>query len=305
MPQKSKICAVVVTHNRKEKLDRCLQCILNQHDSYCDIVVVDNDSSDGTNEMIKTQYESTRISYYNTGKNLGSAGGFNFGIKVAVLLGYKYLWIMDDDVYPDSTALRELVKAGLSIKDNWGCLSSVSYWNDGSICKPNRQKKGLFTFVSDIELKKNRIIPVKIVSFSSMYVKTVAVHDVGLPIKDYFFYTDDYEFSERISEKYGVYVVTSSRVLHDISKNTKASIVSDPPEKMYRYNTLYRNDVAFYSRFGIKGICYLVLKTIYTLLNILLFEKKDKASKAVIVLKGIKEGIGFRPKIEMVDQAKR
>lgn len=37
------------------------------------------------------------IFYFNTGRNLGGAGGFNFGVRKAYEAGYDYIWLMDDD----------------------------------------------------------------------------------------------------------------------------------------------------------------------------------------------------------------
>jgi glycosyltransferase involved in cell wall biosynthesis len=46
-------CAVVVTYNRKNLLEQAVQCLLQQS-CPCDILVVDNASTDGTEELIKT-----------------------------------------------------------------------------------------------------------------------------------------------------------------------------------------------------------------------------------------------------------
>lgn len=295
----NEICAVVVTYNRKEKLEKCIHALQSQENACCDILVVDNGSSDGTEKML-TEKKAENIIYYNTGRNIGSAGGFSFGVKQGVLLGYKYLWIMDDDVYPEERALYELVKADSKLNGNWGCLSSYVYWVDGKVCKANRQKKGLFSFVADREYQTSDLIPIKIASFASMYVKSDIVRQIGLPISDYFFYTDDYEFSARISKSFDSYVVVNSRVLHDMGANIKANIVRDPLEKMYRYEHLYRNDVHFYKNYGFKGRLYLLAKFIYTFGNIILKEKVDKRYKLRILIKGIKDGFHFDPVIEKV-----
>ena len=67
------VVAVVLTRNRKELLARCLQSIKSQENASCDIVLVDNASEDGTDEMIKDCYSNDSFHYFNTGSNLGSA----------------------------------------------------------------------------------------------------------------------------------------------------------------------------------------------------------------------------------------
>ena len=300
MSNKNQIVAVVLTRNRLNILEQCLESIQSQEET-CDIIIVDNASDDGTEDMIKDSFQGDGIHYYNTGANLGSAGGFSFGVKQAVLLGYDYIWIMDDDVIPDKNALQELMQADKKLGGNWGCLSSFSYWRDGSVCKANRQKKGLFTFFRDSDYEKD-LVPAKIVAFASMLVKRSAVEDVGIPIADYFFYTDDYEFSMRISSKYPTYVVPSSRVLHAMPVNTKASLLTDPPEKLWRYKYLYRNDMHCYRRFGFKGWLYVRFKQVYTFLQILIFEKNKeiKQEKINILCDAVREGHTFEPEIEIV-----
>ena len=90
------IAACVVTYNRKDKLVKCLHALLNQTYSDFQIIVVDNASTDGTKDAIQEFIQNNQIRYYNTGKNLGGAGGFNFAIK-NVANKFSYLWIMDDD----------------------------------------------------------------------------------------------------------------------------------------------------------------------------------------------------------------
>lgn len=296
---KSEVCAVVATYNRKELLSRCIRNITSQKKCDCDVLVIDNGSSDGTEELFNSVFNSEKIRYINLGKNLGSAGSQAAGLKEAVISGYKYIWLMDDDVMPKDNTLFELMRAADELGDKWGILSSVAYWKDGSICKANRQKKTLFRFVSEEDYKK-RFVPACMVSAASMFIRSQAIIDVGLPIAEYFFYTDDYEFSGRVGRKYPVYVVPASTVTHVMRENMKANIVKDTSDRMYRYQNLYRNDVHCYKQYGIKGLIYLTLKFIYTLFQILFLETKSKKDKMDILVQGYKEGMAFSPRINHV-----
>lgn len=99
-----KIATIVVTYNRKEKLIRCLQHIQDQNLS-TDIIVIDNMSTDGTQEVLKSLIQNHKIIYKRLEKNIGGAGGFSEGIKYAYNLGYEYFWVMDDDCMPKQDAL--------------------------------------------------------------------------------------------------------------------------------------------------------------------------------------------------------
>ena len=187
-----KTAAVVVTYNRKELLRKNLTNLLAQTVK-CDIILVDNASTDGTAEMVEAEFAG-QVQYFNTGANLGGAGGFAFGLEKAVQAGYVYAWLMDDDTIPEKRSLEMLMRADKALKGNWGMLSSVAKWTDGSICKANRQKKTLFTFVKDKELNTKKIIRAQMISMVSMFVKTDVVREVGLPKAEYFIWTDDYDF---------------------------------------------------------------------------------------------------------------
>ncbi|WP_431831018.1 glycosyltransferase [Desulfobaculum bizertense] len=48
-----KICAIVVTYNRKALLKTCLNALLNQNIPELDVYVFDNNSNDGTVSFLK------------------------------------------------------------------------------------------------------------------------------------------------------------------------------------------------------------------------------------------------------------
>lgn len=95
-----KVCAVIVTYNRKELLIRNIRSLLKQ--TYpLDILIYDNASTDGTYDyLLKENILSLQnVIYRNSERNLGGSGGFCNGEKIASNLGYDFLWLMDDDGY--------------------------------------------------------------------------------------------------------------------------------------------------------------------------------------------------------------
>lgn len=296
---KNKIVAVVVTYNRKELLNQCIDKLLKQRIISCDIIIVDNNSTDGTLEMIENQYNISEVVYINTGANLGGAGGFQYGVKKAVMLGYEYVWIMDDDTLPEENALFELFEVDKELDGKWGFLSSVAYWTDGSICRMNIQKKSIFRHIGKIEYNR-KFSPIKMCSFVSLLVKTDVIKEVGLPIGEYFIWTDDYEYTGRISLRYPSYMVSSSKVVHAMKTHTRVNFATDDVSRINRYHYIYRNDVHCYRQYGFRGWMYIILKDIYTLFNIIINSEDEKMSRIKIVLKGFKEGLGFTPQVEML-----
>ena len=46
------VAIVIVTFNRLGLLKECIDCALNQNDVYSELVVIDNNSTDGTGEYL-------------------------------------------------------------------------------------------------------------------------------------------------------------------------------------------------------------------------------------------------------------
>ena len=295
---KQDIVAVVVTYNRKELLKQCIKKILNQKGASCDVIIVDNASTDGTGQMVREEFNLPQVLYKNTGSNLGGAGGFEYGVREAVRYDYEYLWLMDDDTLPEENALAKLMEAGERLGGKWGFLSSVAYWTDGSICRMNIQKKDIFRHVREKEYQ-SEMVPIQMCSFVSLLVKGEVIERLGLPIGEYFIWTDDYEFTGRISREYPCYMVPSSKVVHAMKNHLRVDFARDDASRMDRYHYIYRNDVHCYRQYGVKGWSYIILKDVYTTGSIILHSKEKRAAKVRVLWKGFQEGLGFHPQIEM------
>ena len=293
----SGVIAVVVTYNRKELLIKCIECLLNQQHSKTDILVVDNASTDGTREAIDMFIQREDIIYVNTGENLGGAGGFSFGIEKAVLLGYEYIWLMDDDTLVRNDTLDALMEASNRLNGNYGFLSSVAYWTDGSLCNMNKQR---YSIRSKVDVVPSDVEEVIMATFVSFFVKATTVKSVGLPIKEFFIWADDLEYSRRISRKMPCYIVPNSTVVHQMGSNNKVGIESEPQDRLWRYNYLYRNEVYLYKREGVKGIMYLLARFALHNIRIILKAKDGKWIKLKTVWKSFFSGFSFNPSITYV-----
>lgn len=298
----SSVAAIVVTHNRKELLEQCIENLLAQnlsgaHDVSLEIVVVDNASTDGTEEALLSLVSARKVRYFNTGENLGGAGGFNYGMRVATEESYDYVWVMDDDCLVAPDTLRALLDAAATIEGPWGYLSSVARWTDGSICAMNVQRHPLFSNITDFE---KAIQPCTLASFVSLLVPMHVVAQVGLPIAEFFIWTDDWEFTRRISRMLPCYVVGTSKVVHASASNEPGTIYTDTPDRLDRYRYVYRNDVVLYRQEGVRGRAYLVLRALYHMVRVVFGPIGQKRERLHIIAKGNIDGAHFHPGIEYV-----
>lgn len=290
---KERILAVVVTYNRKKLLKECIEALLQTEGSF-DLLVVDNHSTDGTERYLK----ENGIAYIRLEKNMGGAGGFYTGVKAAVKKGYEYLWLMDDDTIPERESLQALCHASSILNGNYGFLCSYVKWTDNEPCIMNLPRIGMLNRKEDIALAANGILKCESASFVSMFLKTDTIKKTGLPIKEFFIWGDDVEFSERLCIYKSSYFVLNSVVLHKMKNNLPADIVSDSLQRMYRYSYLFRNKTYMARMKGLKGRIKHINYMIYQIARILRCSKDYKGKRIRVLLRGWILGCLFHPEIE-------
>lgn len=298
------VCALVVTYNRLPLLKECLQALLDQTRPVNRLLVVDNCSTDGTADWLSEfaaahdQCEVIRLA-----SNEGGAGGFAVGVKAAVLGGADYTWLMDDDTIPRPDALKQLVDLAEEMQAGFVC--SKVLWTDDNV-HPRNLPGGLM-----VPLTPNEDISdyqttcrCELGTFVSLLVSSRAVYKVGLPIKDFFIWCDDVEYTTRISEAgFTNYYCAESEVVHKTAKIGSYSLVDALPETASRFYYQTRNQ------------CYMKHREIK---NPLLFRLwawnklrllKHRISKRTdghqaefleAVKRGWKDGLTFYPEIEYI-----
>jgi GT2 family glycosyltransferase len=203
---------VVVTYNRLNQLKVILEHIKYQSYQYYQVFIIDNASTDGTREYLKAFVRANnQFHYYRLKRNLGSAGGYHHGMKLAYNAGVDYIWGLEDDSLPEMNALYSLVSS-LSEVDRKTCLTSYTMHTFG------RQ------FIYS-EYKYERLIPKKQFGFASFFVPRSLIEDIGYPRKDLFMCFDDIDYSYKAHQAgYSIYMVRDSIVQHpDKDKNKKKS----------------------------------------------------------------------------------
>lgn len=293
-----KTAAVVVTYNRLELLRQCVEALRNQTVA-CDILVVDNASTDGTAQWLESKPE---LNCRNTGANLGGAGGFNLGMRWAVEAGYDYVWVMDDDCLPQPDALEKLLEADSVLEGSYGWLSSVALWTDGSECRMNRQKLNK-RFYEFSPLLKYGLVQAEQATFVSLFLRGETIRRVGLPIKEFFIWGDDIEFTRRIAVRGGLpcFMAGQSQVVHATKTNVGSNVALDDVERIDRYFYAFRNEAHLYRQEGMKGRIYCFAKRCRDFLWILRYGK-PKGPRLRILFRGIWAGFLFRPTVERIPE---
>lgn len=292
-----KICAVVVTYNRLELLKVTLEKLSNQSRSLDEIIVINNASTDGTKEYLEGLGE--KITCVSLNENLGGAGGFSEGIRKAYENGHDYFWIMDDDTIAMENSLEKLEDALFRFKDKEiGFLASNVLFKDDKPCVmniPHLYSCEWSEFASEGYLR------LEAASFVSILVSRNAVKEVGLPIKEFFIWGDDIEFTKRVSKKFECYFVSNSIVHHYMNENKGVDLINEGSARVNRHFYDIRNKFYVAKNNGSKAVFAYIKEIIKLDINILFKSKEGKFKKLKIVTNGFIKGMGFNPSIEYID----
>lgn len=258
--QDERVVAIVVTYNRKELLDECLTAMLNQTFPIDRIIVINNHSTDGTEELFKEggKFFKDTIELHTMEKNLGGSGGFRKGFEIADSYDFDWLWIMDDDAIAEPNTLEELIKAKRHLKDEKiGFLASSVYGpNKESMNVPvidhKRSGNGYEDWYRNLEYG---LVKLRSATFVSLLIPHDAIKQLGYPIHDYFIWGDDTEYTTRLSRYYGnCYFCGNSKILHKRGNAKRLLILTEEDKKridLYYY--LYRNSLITAKKYNPPG----------------------------------------------------
>lgn len=269
------------------------------------IFIINNNSTDETSEYLQALEKDDQFNIVSLPQNVGGAGGFSEGVKKAVLSGCEWVWMMDDDTIPKSNALEELVK-GIQAIENVGYICSKVIWTDGSIHQMNvpsfdvyNKKRLPINYYSNLA----DVLLVKTASFVSLLVSSKVVYEVGLPIKEFFIWGDDTEFTLRIRQRgYICLYAGQSIVTHKTTTNYVSQLQTAPIEAMWKFEFGFRNET--YLRRQKKNSIIFLFSTLNAYRrasrHLSKREKSDKKKFLKSIRKGFWKGLFFRPKIEYI-----
>jgi len=230
-PAPARVVAVVVSHQRRELLGRCLEAVAAQTRACDAVVVVDNASTDGAPDLVRQRFAG--VDLVELGRNTGGAGGFAAGMARALQRhDADLLWLMDDDTVPRPDALAELLACREGHPGRPVLVASRVLWSDGTehpMNTPRRRPGASAQEIADAELVD--AVPVRSASFVSLLVDAAATRRAGLPLADFFLWNDDFEFTTRLLRN-GAGLASRRSTVDHLSARRGASD-DDPGERFY------------------------------------------------------------------------
>ena len=194
------ISVVIPSYNRKEFLKRSIDSVINQTKKAYEIIVVDDGSTDGTETMIKSDYDFVKFIKQ---KNKGVSAARNIGIEVSI---GEWICFLDSD---DEWKKDKLEKQINAMKSNPGYkfFHSNEIWiKNGLRINQKKKHKKYGGDIFDKCLDMCRISP------SSVMVDKTVFDEVGNFNED-LVVCEDYELWLRICDKYRVFFIDEPLII--------------------------------------------------------------------------------------------
>lgn len=242
------VSIVLVCWNNKNYLDPCLKSLYDGNLTFTyDVYVVDNGSTDGSQEMLRTKYPEVII-IQNDG-NVGLSKASNQGI---IASSGKYVLLLNNDTIVNAESFNAMVdflndhpEAGAvggrllnedgSFQSGYGLFSNL--WEEILIMTGlgDRYKSGY-----PLHYDSAKTVLVKWMSSACLMVRRSALDQVGLLKEDYFIYGDEVDLQYRLDKAgWKVFYLPHVHTLHYGGRSMN---------RWKRRKMVYRGKLLFYQK---------------------------------------------------------
>ncbi len=245
---------IILSYNTASLLESCLISLFKHiTTSDCEVIVVDNDSTDDSVRMVKKAFPQVRL--IENKDNVGFAAGCNIGAKKAK---GEFLLFLNSDTELFENTPEKMMRVFRSY-ENAAVVGGMLENKDGTLQRSHGSFYDLGNVVNMLfggdkaEMKRftnNAVQSVDWVNGGLMMVKKDIFEKLGGFDTDYFMYVEDMEFCYRMYlHGYGVYIDPSSSVTH---------IGQGSSDRTFAITQIYKGLLLFYKKHKNK-LQYIVL----------------------------------------------
>lgn len=224
IPQK--IHTIIVTYNAMKWAERCFSSLRKSSISV-KTIVVDNGSTDGTQEYVKTNFPE--VHFIQSPENLGFGKANNIGIEIAYKEGADFFYLMNQDAWIFEDTVENLLKVFRKFPDKSeiGILSPIHL--DGS-----EEKLDVFLdkyiatnfenrMISDLYLNSTKpYYQISFVNAAHWMIPKETIEIVGGFNPFFFHYGEDNEYVNRLHfHGKKLLLATNSKAVHDGKQDLK------------------------------------------------------------------------------------
>ncbi len=230
------LSVIIVSYNVRFFLEQCLHTVWEASENLeCETIVVDNNSSDGSCQMVRSLFKDVRLISNN--ENKGFAAACNQGIRIA---RGRYVLLLNPDTMVEEKAFKKCINfmdnnpdagaLGVKMIDGKGRFLPES---KRGMPKPGSSffriyglsrlfpRSPLFNHYHFVHLDNSRTGRIEVISGAFMFLRREALDKTGPLDEDYFMYGEDIDLSFRlINAGYHNYYFPETMIVHFKGEST-------------------------------------------------------------------------------------
>lgn len=219
------VSVIIVSYNTKQLLSDCLNSIKEKTiDVKYEVIVIDNNSNDGSQEMLKRNFPWVRL--IDSKENLGFGKANNLGMKNAK---GKYFFLLNSDTILVNNAVKEFFDYS-ETHTGFGALGSILLDKDLKPCHSygkfptqlSTLKEALAKYLRFLKDKQkfhpdeiSEPIEVEYITGADLWIPKSVFDNTGGFDPDYFMYFEESDWQKRMDD-IGLmrYVIPEPRIIH-------------------------------------------------------------------------------------------
>jgi len=192
------VSIIIVVRNHREHLDDCLTSVMNLKYLHFEVILADNNSTDGGPEFIQGEFPSVKVLRF--GKNYGFAEGNNKAIKQA---NGDYIFLLNPDTKIDPECVSKLVEIMEGNESIGVCMPKMLMFNEPSVINSTGiianeilqgRDRGAWELDCGQYDRKKQILGA---CGAAMFIRRNLFKRIGYFDRFYFAYYEDLDFSIR------------------------------------------------------------------------------------------------------------
>lgn len=288
--KKPSVYIVLLNYNTYEDTIECIKSLKNIDYPNYNIVIVDNNSNNNSQEIIQEYIKDYENIYFiQSGANLGFSGGNNIGIELALKNNADYVCLLNNDTIVEPDFLNPLVSNMENNKSIGITSGKIMYYDDKDIiwaagghiddiksigCNGGFNCKDCSTF----DEKKE----VTFLTGCLQLISKEVFYSIGMYEEEYFLYMEDSDFCMRAQlAGFKLLYVPESKIYHKVSSSTGGE---ESPIVSYYMN---RNRLLFNKKYQ-KNIIKILIFKLYFILKLIIDPIRKKKTYKYL-LKAVKD----------------
>lgn len=219
---------VILNWRKPAEIIDCLASLGRQSYANYEIIVVDNDSRNGSLERIRALYPAVRV--VENDHNLGFAGGSNVGIREALARSAQYVLLLNDDTEVAPDMLSQLVAVAEADPGVGIVGPSILYfdphdtiWSAGGAVDRYGSARHLHVDAPARVLETIQVSDVDYVTGCAMLISRQVLDAVGALDERFFAYFEETELCARARRAgFRIVLVPHARMWHKIGQTERA-----------------------------------------------------------------------------------